>query len=89
MLESEALSILSEINRRRGYLVLACGRRCRIGDIIPGLVIVDAGTRRNFDQPFRITAETDEADFEDQIALSGDGAPPGPVGPFFYRMVTD
>ena len=101
MLESEGLSILSEINRRRGYIVLSSGHSYQIGYIMPGLAFVDRyegrpleDTERQVDQPLRIVAQTDRADFDEQIALSMQLSPKAvkptlPVGPFFYRVVTD
>jgi len=92
----DGLSILSEINRQRGYIVFASWRRYKLGHILAGLTCLDSTEGpRDIDQPLRIMAVTDRADFDAQLALSvaiepGWSLPdPAWIGPFFYRLMTD
>jgi len=77
---------LGMVIQKRGYAVMFCRRPCKIGEITP---IIDLDS----DQPFRIIAETDFADWNEQRSVLAQRVLPGlPRELFpgwFYRLTTD
>jgi hypothetical protein len=91
--EPEALSLLSSVIERRGYLVGSCIYRLEIGVIVEGLNLTSHSLRMPVRHPFRVTKETDRCDWDEQSALISTlnslDWDDSEDGPYFFRLMTD
>jgi hypothetical protein len=89
---SRILSTLSQVNDRRGYLVLSRDEPVPIGYIFPGIILLGDDQEERVEQPLRVMESTNRADWEAQQELANviSGETTRAVaGRFFYRVRTD
>ena len=87
MTQEEIIERIAPMVAQRGYLVIATNREYATNEQIEWIHYGDEDAELR--HPWRVSAQTDLADFNEQRGMLG--YPPEPEGSssFFYRLVTD